>query len=524
MHPMPTIVERMKMRMRILCWLALGIASLWRPRQAVYGAQPGDLFEWPIARASPLQILRLRYCPAGSIYPGPPEREATADASSIPPTSIRPFYLGETEVTLAQYRAVLGDDGIAALKTEAARFQAMNPQLFALVQQGDREPAFFVGLPGAIRFCLRLQAESDANRAAEAIPSVETRRVRLPSHVEWQYGARAMIDAATQAKRPHFHRDLKLSDLSPATQEKCREVWAKLGRATPFVCSQEQLLDLTSAVAANEQAKVKEILSEAFRKLVGGPPRNTNGVGAIPWDCLAQPNDAPNAWGIYDVHDNVTEWVMWAGTASRRDELWKTLSAKVADGDALNGQANVFLAGGCFLDSYLGEKALSRFTLWGGPKLTNGMMPQPFEYQSDLVGEFNPGFRVLIEREIAADWLYALRKGLYADGRWTKGASSHLDKSQQLTTELTDGRHPCRQAIEFYRTLIGLETDAGLRASQVFEQLASFNAEAPSRPKKPRTVMLDEQPVPAAAAPGSPPAVSDDVLFWNTLAVVHAAK
>lgn len=496
-------------------WLAL--AGWGMPLTVVRAAQPGEVFEWPLPETKPAQTLRFHFCPAGTIRPGRPAREAGGSAASaVPPTALRGFYLGETEVTLAQFRAVLGEPGMAVLKQEAAKFQAMNPQLFALIQQGEPEPAFYVGLAGAVQFCLRVQASADEMRAKQAAPSIEARRIRLPSHVEWQYGARAIADAGQPSRFPHFNREFLFDKLSVGTQQKCKEVWSKLERTEPFVGSQEQMLDLTAAVGQEEQAKVKEILAEWFTKLLGVPARNASGLGTV-----RPVGQAPaNAWGVHDCHDNVTEWVIWAGTPDRRDDLWQSLATKVGAGASLDGQGNLFLAGGCFAEPYHGENILAHFSLWGGPKLTDGT-PQPFEYEPKLVGEFSPGFRVLMERTIASDWLFALRRGLYTEGRWQPSAKTHLDESQRLLNELADANHPGVTAIELYRTLQAPDAGGGARAAQIFERLAQAKPETPARAKPNLAALLADTPKPAATTEATP--VNDDALFWRTLSVVQSA-
>lgn len=516
--------DNRRLRVGRTALLCLALAGWGMPRTVVCAAQPGELFEWPLMGTEPAQTLRFHFCPAGTIRPGRPAREAGGStASAVPPVSVRGFYLGETEVTLAQFRAVLGEPGMAELKREAATFRAI-PELLALVQKGEREPAFGVGLVGAVKFCLRVQASSDEVRAKQATPSIEARRIRLPSHVEWQYGARAIADAGQQSRLPHFNREFPFAQLSAGTQEKCRQVWSKLGRTEPFVGSQEQMLHLTTAVGQEEQGKVKEILTEWFTNLLNVPPLTAGGVGTI----RPVGMDKPNEWGVHDCHDNVTEWVIWAETPERRDDLWQSLATKVEagaplDGDAarsLDPQSNLFLAGGSFRDGYQGRNALARFTLWSGPKLTDGT-PLSFEYKSELVGDYSPGFRVLMERTIASDWLFALRRGLYVEGQWQPSAKTHLDESQQLLNELADANHPGVAAIELYRTLQAADAGGGARAAQIFERLAQAKPETPARAKPNLAALLADTPKPAATTEATP--VNDDALFWRTLSVVQSA-
>jgi len=75
----------------------------------------------------------------------------------------------------------------------------------------------------------------------------------------------------------------------------------------------------------------------------------------------------PNDWNIFDMHESVTEWTIWAASADPRI-IWERLQAR----GNVEGYENTFLSGGSFKDSYFGAGSLSRFAFWGGRKLTDG--------------------------------------------------------------------------------------------------------------------------------------------------------
>ena len=434
---------------------------------AVNAAQPGELTEWSTSAKTPSPKIRFRFCPAGTIRPGKPAA-ANAGAANSPPLSVREFYLSETEVTLAQFRDVLGDEGLAPLKTLASKYSAI-PQLFETVQKGQMEPAFCVALDGAVDFCNRLQTTSDDNRRQMAQPSLDTRLFRLPSHVEWQYAARAVASADNQASQPHFGRWIRFAELSPANQQKCQEVWASLGHGDRFPDNQDSYLELSRTTDAAQQEKVKEILTEAFSKAFGSAPRTASGLGAI------QPvgSTRPNAWNLTDIHEGVTEWTMWATRIERTRDLWAKLATARKTGNSLAGQENVFLSGGSFMDSYFGPKALNRFTVWGGPKLTDDE-PQPFAAQPDIVFDKAPGFRVLMERVLADDWLFVLRKGVFQKRDIAAGAAVYLTSSRTVVNELTEVEHPSRVAIDFYTELVASRSGSSQRLQENLLKVAQM--------------------------------------------------
>ena len=77
----------------------------------------------------------------------------------------RPFYLGETEVTVEQYRRLV------------------TPDYGGAMQLGPTYPVWYVRWDQAVEFCQRLSAlpeEADAGR-----------KYRLPTEAEWEYACRA---------------------------------------------------------------------------------------------------------------------------------------------------------------------------------------------------------------------------------------------------------------------------------------------------------------------------------------------
>jgi len=99
--------------------------------------------------------------PAGKFLMGSPETEAGRVDNEGPQHTVtisRPFYLGVTEVTQAQYEAVMG----------------ANP---SNIKSANR-PAAKVSWDDAMRFCAKLSEKTK-------------RKVRLPSEAEWEYACRA---------------------------------------------------------------------------------------------------------------------------------------------------------------------------------------------------------------------------------------------------------------------------------------------------------------------------------------------
>ena len=104
--------------------------------------------------------MKLRLIPAGEFMMGSPgaESDRRADETQHRVSITKPFYLGETEVTQAEYQQVMGT----------------NPSKF----KGPQNPVEKVSWAEAVEFCRKLSA----------MPVETTGHVyRLPTEAEWEY-------------------------------------------------------------------------------------------------------------------------------------------------------------------------------------------------------------------------------------------------------------------------------------------------------------------------------------------------
>jgi formylglycine-generating enzyme required for sulfatase activity len=148
-------------------WAAVLAAAflLWVPGLDSKGSEPNSKGSEPIPKEITIQIgedvsMKLALIPAGKFMMGSPETEKGRRNEEVQHevTISKPFYMGVTEVTQAQYEAVMGT----------------NPSKF----KGATNPVDTVSWNDAADFCKKL--------------SEKTRHpVRLPTEAEWEYACRA---------------------------------------------------------------------------------------------------------------------------------------------------------------------------------------------------------------------------------------------------------------------------------------------------------------------------------------------
>lgn len=118
-----------------------------------------------LGNGSRLELLKI---PAGTFTMGSPETESarSEDEAQVQVCLSRPFYLGKTEVTQAQWNALMES----------------NPSYF----KGETLPVENVPRESAAEFCRRL---TERERAAGNIPSGW--KYTLPTEAQWEYACRA---------------------------------------------------------------------------------------------------------------------------------------------------------------------------------------------------------------------------------------------------------------------------------------------------------------------------------------------
>ena len=109
-------------------------------------------------------------------------------------TITRPFWLGKTEVTQGQWRALMGTT-VAQQREKHKTFAEHDDD--RLAGQGDSHPMYFVAWEEAAEFCRKLTAQE---RAAGRLPAGY--HYSLPTEAQWEYAGRAGTTADMPADQP----------------------------------------------------------------------------------------------------------------------------------------------------------------------------------------------------------------------------------------------------------------------------------------------------------------------------------
>jgi len=400
------ITSRIALRLTAATWImALGCnLAVSLPCEAA-APQAGEVLKFTLQTEQGPVELSLRYCPAGKLTPGKP-------AATTPAVDLEPFFIMETEVTRGDFRKIAGAEIADRVKARAGK----NLKDLA----GQRQlPVFSVDFDDVAAFCRGLE-KLLAEHAASQGSVFERYAVRLPTHYEWQYACRAKSDPTAATQLPHFNAWPRTYRALPqVTQRKCEEEWQAMGRQDKFTGSQEQVAEILSKRWAPNNPKPLQIFRD-FMKVGIGVDRDY-AIVPDPYPLGTPKLSKPNAWNIYDMHNNVREWVLTSRSQSDAANAWAALTQQDRSGELRRG--HFFLAGGSFIDTAEGQDAWTKFSVWGGFKSTIGgeaigLDPatgriSPFNLidieQSDLLSDQQPGFRVVVLRVLRQDWLHAVR-------------------------------------------------------------------------------------------------------------------
>ncbi len=319
----------MKHRMTFLGLLFLAVVMFALPQVSTqqqgrlpdaYIAAPGTATD--AATGLPKRVIHklsgvvLVLIPAGEFVMGSPKSEANRLNSEDQHRRVirQPFYLGETEVTVAQFRRFVT---VTRYKTDAEAgtpLDRFTVGSFAAEPHGDREWSLVASwrnpFPNLKEYRVRDNhpvihvSWNDAKRFAEHFG------FQLPTEAQWEYAARA----GTQTSYFWGEKAEDGFGFGNVKDERTRRRFKDVGQTLPF--------DDGAALITQ--------------------------VGSY----------RPNAWGLYDMVGNVLEWV--------EDVFVRCYPGDGADESAMTADASQsgrVLRGGSWLDSPMHTRSAARVTM-----------------------------------------------------------------------------------------------------------------------------------------------------------------
>jgi formylglycine-generating enzyme required for sulfatase activity len=190
-------------RMKILLISALATCMAFNGTVGIKSPVAGKAWDLPLNEKT---AIPMSWIPAGTFVMGSPADEPGRKADESPQTTVtltKGYWLGQTEVTIGQWKAVTGMNvrdkvmkllndttlydfnGKKMLIRDFMGFDKNNPDKI-LAHENDETPMYFVNWYEAMQFCKKL---TEQERAAHRL--LAGYEYSLPTEAQWEYASRA---------------------------------------------------------------------------------------------------------------------------------------------------------------------------------------------------------------------------------------------------------------------------------------------------------------------------------------------
>ncbi len=290
---------------------------------------PGALQEVVISDIAGSEvIIRFRFCPSGSFFPGDP-REPNDVQVDFPDG----FFISECDITQKQFATIVGFP-----KYNEIRMRARDNKFgdeFSEVPSSN--PIFLLSFAEASEFCRKLKEKAELT-THRGVPVV----FRLPSHHEWQYACRA-----GDPESRHFNGWLRSgwADVPVDTgagkgavplRKLGQQLWEQAGCDGQFSGTQDDVLQILEASQnwpSPDKADALLVLTAFLQEVLAehvklGADSSADGRSLPPcYSPDGQPSGHGNSWHIFQMHTNVVEWVFAPRPSRQESDWWEALES-----------------------------------------------------------------------------------------------------------------------------------------------------------------------------------------------------